>query len=202
MVSIARKKQIDPKFDMTPYFSKMEKPSSYCEYVEGLPADNLHRVYHDTQYGFPIDSDDELFGRLILEINQAGLSWTTILKKQHHFRLAFYNFDIQKIASFGEKDIEELLDNPGIIRNRLKINAVIYNAQRVREIQREFGSFKAWLEKQKPLELSDWVKLFKKTFKFTGGEITKEFLRSTAHIEGAHIDSCPTAKQIRKLTKS
>ena len=69
---------------MTPYFSKMEKPSSYCEYVEGLPADNLHRVYHDTQYGFPIDSDDELFGRLILEINQAGLSWTTILKKQHH----------------------------------------------------------------------------------------------------------------------
>ena len=75
----------------------MEKPSSYCEYVEGLTKDNVNRAYHDTQYGFKIDSDNELFGRLILEINQAGLSWTTILNKQKNLRIAFSNYEIKKI---------------------------------------------------------------------------------------------------------
>jgi len=114
----------------------LEKPSSYCEYVKTLPDDNIHRVYHDTQYGFKIDSDNELFGRLILEINQAGLSWTTILNKQDDFRTAFSNFDIKKIADYDKSDISRLLANSGIVRNKLKINAVIFNARKIVELQK------------------------------------------------------------------
>jgi DNA-3-methyladenine glycosylase I len=87
----------------------MEKPNSYCEYVNSLPEDDLHRIYHDTQYGFQINSDNELFGRLILEINQAGLSWTTILKKQNNFREAFSNNNIEKISYYKDSDIKRLL---------------------------------------------------------------------------------------------
>lgn len=179
----------------------MEKPSSYCEYANSLPADNLHSIYHDTQYGFPIDSDDELFGRLILEINQAGLSWTTILNKQENFRKAFSNFQIEKIAQYDQKDIDRLLSDKGIIRNKLKVNAVVYNAKQVLLLQNEYGSFKNWLDSHYPKPIEDWVKLFKKTFKFTGGEITKEFLMSSAYLEGAHIESCPIFKKINELKK-
>ena len=170
----------------------MEKPSSYCEYVKNLPEDNIHRVYHDTQYGFKIDSDNELFGRLILEINQAGLSWTTILNKQDNFRTAFSNFDIKKIADYGKSDISRLLANSGIVRNKLKINAVIFNARKIVELQKEYGSFKSWLKIKNDcnLNLTNWVALFKENFKFTGNEITKEFLTSTGYIKGAHIETC------------
>lgn len=120
----------------------MHRPT-YCEFVKNLEAHDINKIYHDTQYGFPIDSDDELFGRLILEINQAGLSWTTILNKQDNFRKAFSNFNIKKISQYKEKDRERLLNDAGIIRNKLKIDAVIYNAQQVLIIQKEFGSFKA-----------------------------------------------------------
>ncbi len=171
----------------------MEKPSSYCEYVKNLPEDNIHRVYHDTQYGFKIDSDNELFGRLILEINQAGLSWTTILNKQDNFRTAFSNFDIKKIADYGKSDISRLLANSGIVRNKLKINAVIFNARKIVELQKKYGSFKSWLKikNDSNLNLTNWVALFKENFKFTGNEITKEFLTSTGYIKGAHIETCP-----------
>ena len=81
----------------------MEKPSSYCQAVMLMEANNLHSIYHDTQYGFPNIDDDELFGRLILEINQAGLSWTTILNKQENFRKAYHQFSIKKIAVYKEK---------------------------------------------------------------------------------------------------
>ena len=174
----------------------MEKPSSYCEYVKNLPEDNIHRVYHDTQYGFKIDSDNELFGRLILEINQAGLSWTTILNKQDNFRTAFSNFDIKKIADYGKSDISRLLANSGIVRNKLKINAVIFNARKIVELQKEYGSFKSWLKikNDSNLNLTNWVALFKENFKFTGNEITKEFLTSTGYIKGAHIETCPILK--------
>jgi DNA-3-methyladenine glycosylase I len=173
-----------------------KKPSSYCEMVESLDKDNVHKIYHDTQYGFPISSDDELFGRLVLEINQAGLSWTTILNKQENFRKAFSNFDIKKIAKYKEKDIKRLLENSGIIRNKLKINSVIFNAQQILEIQKEFGSFKKWLDKNHPLTREEWVKLFKKTFKFTGGEITNEFLLSSGLLKGAHVESCSFFKKV------
>lgn len=174
----------------------MEKPSSYCEVVANMEATNVHRVYHDTRYGFPIESDNELFGRLILEINQAGLSWTTILNKQENFRKAYAGFDIAKIASYSEKDIERLLNDSGIIRNRLKVNAAIFNAKRVMELQNEFGSFRNWLDHHHPLEKEDWVKLFKKTFRFTGGEITNEFLMSTGYLPGAHEPHCPVYAKI------
>ncbi len=171
----------------------MEKPSSYCKYVKNLPEDNIHRVYHDTQYGFKIDSDNELFGRLILEINQAGLSWTTILNKQDNFRTAFSNFDIKKIADYDKSDISRLLANSGIVRNKLKINAVIFNARKIVELQKKYGSFKSWLKikNDSNLNLTNWVALFKENFKFTGNEITKEFLTSTGYIKGAHIETCP-----------
>jgi DNA-3-methyladenine glycosylase I len=150
----------------------------------------VHRTYHDKQYGFPIDSDDELFCRLCLEINQAGLSWTTILNKQDSFRKAFSNFSIKTVAKYGKKDIERLLSDAGIIRNKLKVNAVIYNAQKIVALQKEYGSFKNWLTQNHPLTREEWVKLFKKTFKFTGGEITNEFLVSTGYLKGAHVSEC------------
>lgn len=171
---------------------------SYCDYVKSLENDSVHKIYHDTQYGFPIDSDDELFGRLILEINQAGLSWTTILNKQENFRNAYSNFSISKVAKYGEEEISTLLSNQGIIRNKLKINAAIHNAQKIQELQKEYGTFKNWLNKHHPLPIEQWVKLFKKTFKFTGGEITKEFLQSTGYLKGAHVENCPVYQEICK----
>jgi DNA-3-methyladenine glycosylase I len=172
------------------------QPPSYCAYVAGLAEDNVHRRYHDTEYGFPVDSDDELFGRLILEINQAGLSWTTILNKQDNFRKAFDNFQIERISAYGLEDFERLMNNAGIIRNRLKIAAVIHNAQQTRNLQSNFGSFKSWLELQGTMRLAEWVRLFKNTFKFTGGEITREFLVSTGYLQGAHVLECPIGKAI------
>lgn len=174
------------------------KPISYCDNIKDLPLDNVHRKYHDQHYGFPLTSDNELFGRLILEINQAGLSWETILKKEQNFRESYDNFDIAKIANYGQQDIDRLLNNPGIIRNRLKINAAIFNAQQILALQKEHGSFKAWLDKNHPLSLEEWVRVFKKTFKFTGGEITNEFLMSTGYLEGAHEKKCPILKKIAK----
>ena len=172
----------------------MEKTSSYCEYVSLLPLDNIHRHYHDTQYGNKLNCDNELFGRLILEINQAGLSWNIILNKADSIRLAYANYNITKIAKYSQKDIATLLSNPGIIRNRLKINAIINNAQKILEIKANYGSFKSWLDINNKLTIDGWIKLFKQNFKFTGGEITTEFLMSTGNLKGAHIPSCPKYK--------
>lgn len=176
--------------------------NSYCDYIinmsDSLEKD-LNKKYHDTQYGFPIHNDNELFGRLILEINQAGLSWTTILKKQDNFRNAFDNFDIKTIANYTDNDINRLLSDSGIIRNRLKINAVIYNAKVIVELQKEYGSFEKWLDYNHPLSKAEWVKLFKKHFKFVGGEIVGEFLTSIGYLKGAHKEDCPVYKQILSL---
>jgi DNA-3-methyladenine glycosylase I len=170
--------------------SSMEKPTSYCQFIDSLEEDHVHRIYHDQHYGFPIESDDELFCRLVLEINQAGLSWTTILNKQDNFRKAYSNFSIQEVAQYGDADVERLLQDAGIIRNKLKVHAAIYNANQICALQESFGSFQHWLAHHHPLPLQDWVKLFKKTFKFTGGEITNEFLMSTGYLQGAHIATC------------
>tara|TARA_B110000914_G_scaffold137952_1_gene120709 strand:+ start:279 stop:815 length:537 start_codon:yes stop_codon:yes gene_type:complete len=177
---------------------KKKNPKSYCDYVANLDKDSLHKVYHDNQYGFAINNDDELFGRLILEINQAGLSWTTILVKQNNFRKAYSGFSIQKISKYGEHDINRLLSNSGIIRNRLKVSSVIYNAQKTLLLQKEFRSFRNWLEKNKGKKLEEWIKLFKNTFKFTGGQITKEFLISTGMFKGAHTINCPIFHKINQ----
>jgi DNA-3-methyladenine glycosylase I len=170
--------------------------TSYCDAVSNMDKNNLHKIYHDTAYGFPIDSDDELFERLVLEINQAGLSWSTILNKQQNFKRAYKNFAIKKVASFNEKDFERLMNDAGIIRNRLKINAAIENARTLLHIQKEHGSFKKWIDHHHPKTKEEWVKIFKNTFRFTGGEIVNEFLMSTGYLPGAHIDSCPVYKKM------
>jgi len=172
--------------------------NSYCTYALNLTEDNPHRIYHDTEYGFPIESDNELFGRLLLEINQAGLSWTTILNKKENFRKAYANFDIEKVANFTEEDRERLLQDAGIIRNKLKVNAAIHNAQQILGLQKEYGSFKTWLDHHHPKTKNEWVKFFKKTFKFTGGEITNEFLMSTGYLPGAHNEHCPIYQEVLK----
>lgn len=172
---------------------------NYCEYCNLPTTHTVHKDYHETLYGFPIDSDDELFGRLILEINQAGLSWETILKKEKAFRLAFDNYSIDRIASYDEMKIAELLSNAGIIRNKLKVASVVHNAQVIQILQKEYGSFKNWLDHQHPKSKEDWTKLFKKTFKFTGGEIVNEFLMSTGYLKGAHVETCPKFVEIKKL---
>ena len=172
---------------------------SYCSFCENLTEDNVHKIYHDTQYGFPIETDNELFCRLILEINQAGLSWDTILKKQTNFRRAYDNFDIEKVALYEEADISRLLNDPGIIRNKLKVGAAIYNAKEILKLQKEFGSFGKWLDHNHPLSKEEWVKLFKKHFKFVGGEIVNEFLMSSGYLKGAHVENCKIYKVVLNL---
>lgn len=162
----------------------------YCHICQDYPSENIHRIHHDTVYGLAVDDDDELFGKLILEINQAGLSWTTILHKEDNFRSAYSNFEIKRIAIYNEQDRIRLLSDSGIIRNRLKIDAIIYNAMIVLEIQREFGSFFQWLKIQTCLNKMEWVRLFKSRFKFIGGEIVNEFLMTIGRIDGAHMEDC------------
>ena len=164
---------------------------TYCEYCNTHPEDTYNKTYHDNQYGFPLDDDNLLFERLILEINQAGLSWITILKKADNFRRAYDNFDIDTIAAYGESEQTRLLSDAGVIRNRLKVNAAIDNAQRIQALHKEFGSFKGWLDAHHPLTKEEWTKLFKKNFKFVGGEIVNEFLMSTGYLAGAHDTDCP-----------
>ncbi len=173
--------------------------TSYCEYVQNKGKDTVHRHYHDHEYGYPLRSDDELFARLILEINQAGLSWETILKKKDNFFKAFDNFQLKKVARYSEKKKEKLMQDAGIIRNRLKIEAAVHNAKCILQIQKEHGSLKNWLDDHHPKTKEEWVKLFKQQFRFTGGEIVNEFLMSTGYLPGAHTKTCPVYKKIEKL---
>lgn len=173
---------------------------SYCTAIEQMAGDRktLHKAYHDKLYGFPIHNNNELFCRLVLEINQAGLSWETILRKEDAFRKAYHHFDIPTVAAYTGADRERLLADTGIIRNRLKINAAIENAKAIVLLQKEYGSFEKWLQFHHPKPKEEWVKLFKKTFKFTGGEIVNEFLMSTGYLPGAHDASCKIYKQVLK----
>lgn len=164
--------------------------SSYCSFCRQRPEGDIHRIYHDREYGSRIDNDNELFGRLLLEINQAGLSWETILRKRDHFEHAYHGYEIARVAAYGLQDQARLMADPGIIRNRLKVEAAISNAQRILVLQSEFGSFRAWIERHHPQPLSEWVRLFKKTLRFTGGQIVNEFLVSTGYLPGAHDEDC------------
>jgi DNA-3-methyladenine glycosylase I len=170
--------------------------TTYCEYCNTHPEDTFNRIYHDTQYGFPITDDSALFERLILEINQAGLSWITILKKAENFRRAYDQFDIDLVAGYQETERLRLLNDAGIIRNRLKVDAAIENARRIQAIRQQDGSFKGWLDAHHPQTLGSWTGLFKKEFKFTGGEIVNEFLMSTGYLPGAHTPDCPIYTKI------
>lgn len=173
---------------------------SYCKALKHMDGDRLvlHTRYHDNAYGFPIHDDNELFCRLILEINQAGLSWETILKKEANFRKAYSQFNIRKVAAYKAADRKRLMNDAGVIRNRLKIEAAIENAKTILRLQKEHGSFGAWLALHASNDKDAWVKLFKKTFRFTGGEIVNEFLQSIGHLGPAHDLTCPVYKRALK----
>ncbi|WP_417331250.1 DNA-3-methyladenine glycosylase I [Halomonas cupida] len=166
------------------------------EYCDSAPGHAFHGPYHEHEYGFPVSDESELFERLVLEINQAGLSWLTVLKKRSAFRLAFDNFDVDLVAAYGDKQRQRLLNDAGIIRNRLKVDAVIHNAQVIRDMRDSHGGFSGWIEAHHPRTHAEWVKLFKRTFRFTGPEIVNEFLMSTGYLPGAHRDDCPVQQRI------
>jgi DNA-3-methyladenine glycosylase I len=176
---------------------------TYCDYINTITGEqlSLHKEYHDNHYGFPVKKDDELFERLMFEINQAGLNWILILKKQDNFRKAFEFYNIDKVAGYAEKEFQRLMNDAGIIRNRLKINAAIENAKVIQKISLEAGSFHQWLDiHSKTIKsIEEWTKLFKKTFKFTGGEIVNEFLISTGYLPGAHSPECPVYERIKQI---
>jgi DNA-3-methyladenine glycosylase I len=171
---------------------------SYCTLAPGHP---VHDSYHATEYGFPQRDETVLFERLCLEIFQAGLSWEIVLKRRPGIRAAFDGFDVDRIAAFGEADQARLLTDPRIIRNRLKVAAIIANARRVQALRASHGGFAFWLDAHDPLTKADWVKLFKKTFLFTGGEIVGSFLMSLDYLPGAHDADCPVFKRIAELRK-
>lgn len=172
---------------------------SYCDYCARPDADPLHRAYHDTEYGFPAGEDAVLFERLVLEINQAGLSWLTILRKRPAFAAAYEGFDVDRVAAYGEADLARLLGDAGIIRNRLKVNAAIENARRLQALREAHGSFAGWLDAHHPLPIADWAKLFKRTFVFTGGEIVREFLGSLGYLPDWLRQDCPVFPAILAL---
>src|SRR5690606_13281824 len=123
------------------------------------------------EYGFPLRDDAGLLERLVLEINQAGLSWLTILKKREAFRLAYQGFDPHRVASYGAVEVARLMGDAAIIRNRLKIEAAIHNAGQVVRLIESHGSFANWLDAQGELDRAEWVRVMKREFRFMGGEI-------------------------------
>ena len=169
-------------------------------YCRSAPGDPIHGRYHDTEYGFPTDEESVLFERLMLEINQAGLSWATILRKRAGFRAAFADFAVDRVAAFGPAEFDRLLADSGIIRNRLKIEAATENARRLQALRQSHGSFTGWLEAHHPCSAEDWTKLFRRTFRFTGGQIVREFLMSVGYLPGAHEPDCPVYARILELS--
>ncbi|MCW8836100.1 MAG: DNA-3-methyladenine glycosylase I [Rhodospirillales bacterium] len=162
--------------------------SWYCDVAKDHP---YHGPYHDLEYGFPLSDDRALFERLCLEIFQAGLSWLIVLKKREAFVDAFDGFAPDVVAAYGERDIARLLDNPGIIRNKRKIAAIVENAARVEKLRAAHGSFAAWIAAHHPLRKDEWVALFRKTFVFMGPEVVNEFLMSIGYLPGTHEETCP-----------
>ena len=170
--------------------------SWYCDVAPGHP---FHGPYHEEEYGFPLTDEAGLLERLALEIFQAGLSWLIVLKKRPAIVEAFDRFDVDTVAAYGEKDVERLLGNAGIIRNRRKIEAIVENARRIRALREPHGGFAAWIAAHHPLTLDEWMKLFRKTFEFTGREVVNEFLMSIGYLPGAHRADCPVQARIAKL---
>jgi DNA-3-methyladenine glycosylase I len=158
-----------------------------CAWADSHP---LLREYHDDEYGLVPRHDARLFEHLTLEMFQAGLSWLTIMKKREAFRRAFDGFEPARVAAYTDEDRARLMADAGIVRNRLKIDAAIHNAGVVLELGRRHGSFANWLGEQGPLDRDGWVKLFKKTFRFTGGEITNEFCMAAGYLPIPHDPGC------------
>ena len=176
-----------------------------CKWCIGIP---IYEAYHDNEWGVPVYDDQTLFEFLILETFQAGLSWITILKKRENFSLAFDQFDYQKIAKYNETKIQKLLQNPGIIRNQLKIRSAVTNAIAFMEVQKEFGSFSKYIWQftdGKPIvntaqhlkevpattPLSDAISkdLKKRGFKFVGSTVVYAFMQATGMVDD-HVADC------------
>jgi len=165
-------------------------------YCDSAPGDPVHASYHDTEYGFPVEDEAALFERLVLEINQAGLSWATILRKRDNFRKAYSGFDVDAVAGYGESDRERLLSDKGIIRNRKKVDAAIENARRLIGLRDSHGGFHNWLQLHHPRAHEAWTKLFRETFVFTGPLVVEEFLLSTGYLPGGHTARCPVFSKV------
>ena len=180
--------------------------------------DELMRKYHDFEWGVPLHNDYELFEFLVLDGAQAGLSWSTILKKRENYRKAFDNFDFEKIAKYDDEKIDELLNNPGIVRNTLKVKAFITNAKAFIKIRKEFGSFDKYIWEyvdNKPIlnELKNFEEMPSKTilsekisqelkkrgFKFVGPVITYAFMQAIGLVND-HVAKCFRYKEISKLS--
>lgn len=180
--------------------------------------DPLYVAYHDEEWGVPLHDEQKLFEFLILEGAQAGLSWITILRKREHYRAAFADFDPQQVARFDEADVEQLLQNPGIVRNRLKITSVIANARAYLRVKQEFGSFDQYIWQfvdGKPL-LNAWQTLSevpaqtevsqqmskdlkKRGFKFVGPTICYAFMQATGMVND-HVTDCFRYTQLRDIS--
>lgn len=151
--------------------------------------DALLTAYHDDEWGVPIEAEDAYLERLALEMFQAGLSWRLMLVKREAFRRAFAGFDAERVAAFTRDDVERLLADAGIVRNRRKIEAVIHNARAFIEIRREFGSFHAWLYRL-PDDQGEILRAFKGRFKFMGPLVVESFLESVGRIPAPHDEGC------------
>lgn len=165
-----------------------------CAWVANDP---LAIKYHDDEYGRPLEGDDELFERLSLEIFQAGLSWRMVLHKRQAFRKAFRNFSINRVASFTEKDVSRVMEDKDIIRNKLKINATIENAKRLKKIITHYGSFANYISSLGTGEESIY-RAFKKQFVFIGPQIVESFLQSIGKLPEIHEPDCWKAGKKRK----
>jgi DNA-3-methyladenine glycosylase I len=162
--------------------------SWYCRVAPGHP---VHQPYHDREYGFPVEDEAVLFERLSLEIFQAGLSWEIVLKKRAAFNRAFAAFAVDRVAAFDASDLERLLHDAAIIRNRRKIEATIANAAQIQALRVSAGGFSRWLAAHHPRPHEAWLSLFRATFRFMGAEVVREFLLSTGYLPGAHAPDCP-----------
>lgn len=186
---------------------------------EWCGTDPLYVEYHDNEWGVPLHDDRGLFELLTLEGAQAGLSWLTILRKREHYRNAFHGFDPQKVAGYSKKDVEKLLGNPGIVRNRRKIESTVGNARCVLAIQEEFGSFDAFLWRyvdHQPLQnarksltelpaktaLSDTISkdLKKQGFNFVGSTICYAFMQAVGMVND-HVVTCFRHEQVKKIAR-
>jgi len=182
-------------------------------------SDPLYIAYHDEEWGVPAHDDRHLFEMLLLEGAQAGLSWLTILKKRENYRKAFHAFDPKKIAAYSQRDIQRLLNDPGIVRNRLKIESAIKNARGMLKIVQEFGSFSSFLwryvnnsprqnawsslsEIPARTEQSDMMSndLKKRGFKFVGSTICYAFMQSVGMVND-HIVSCFRYAEVKKMAR-
>ncbi len=165
------------------------------------PKHPVHAAYHDKEYGFPTSDERILFERLCLEIMQAGLSWEIVLKKRAALNDAFDGFQVDCVAKYKLKDVERLLSDERIIRNRLKIEAIIVNAGTVLSMRDTHGGFAGWLDSNHPQNREKWIRTFRSTFKFMGKEIVGEFLMSIGLMPGAHVPSCRIYGEIQKLRR-